>query len=121
MESDKLGSCRSDGTLHLAPQLARTVADDRRAALEKLPRGTVKAKAYLEYADFCSQNGLERMAVDAYWAVMRLIPWHSRGEKRLMLDEACRGLEALCGCADEYVWEIASQVSGEYRRYLLRS
>jgi hypothetical protein len=73
----------------------------------------------LSLADFCLQHKLDSQAFYLYEHVFKSFSWECSGEEKLLFDRALQGLTALCGSDDECVWEMSSQIVGDYTMWQL--
>ncbi|MBR4845161.1 MAG: hypothetical protein IKU98_01945, partial [Bacteroidaceae bacterium] len=73
----------------------------------------------LSLADFCLQHKLDSQAFYLYEHVFKSFSWECGGEEKLLFDRALQGLSALCGSEDECVWEMSSQIVGDYTMWQL--
>jgi hypothetical protein len=73
----------------------------------------------LSLADFCLQHKLDSQAFYLYEHVFKSFSWECSGEEKLLFDRALQGLSALCGSDDECVWEMSSQIVGDYTMWQL--
>ncbi|MBR4846346.1 MAG: hypothetical protein IKU98_08020 [Bacteroidaceae bacterium] len=110
----KVGSCTPSGDLLMEKSVIIERYEFAYDEILAMPEGLESFRKILSLADFCYKHGLDYKAYNLYSKVFRSFSWYCQGEERILFDEAIQGLSALCSSKDECVWEMCSQIVGDY-------
>lgn len=108
----KVGSCTPTGELKIEKNSFMDLYDDDE--ILSMPNSLEKFKCLLSLADHYHQQGYDVEALRLYEQVFRSFPWECTGKERELFERAIKGLSALCCSELEYVWEVSSQIVGDY-------
>lgn len=110
----KVSSCTPSGKL----LMEQSAFDEQYASayteISEMPEGLERFRKILSLADFCYQNGADSKASNLYAHVFCSFSWECQGEEHILFERALQGLSSLCGSEDECVWEMCSQIVGDY-------
>ncbi len=110
----KVGSCTPTGELKMEKDSFMDLYEERTDEIYSMPDSLEKIESKLSLADFCYQQGHDVEALHLYGKAFRSFPWECTGKKRELFERAIKGLSALCSSENEYVWEVSSQIVGDY-------
>lgn len=110
----KVGSCTPTGELKMEKDSFMDLYEERNDEICSMPDSLEKIESKLSLADFCYQQGHDVKALRLYEKVFFSFPWECTGKKRELFERAIKGLSALCSSENEYVWEVSSQIVGDY-------
>ena len=115
----KIGSSTPTGELKFEGSSSISLYEQAYHELLDMDDGMDKLYQTLSLADFCLQHKLDSQAFHLYEHVFKSFSWECGGEEKLLLDRALQGLSALCSSDDECVWEMSSQIVGDYTLWKL--
>lgn len=115
----KIGSSTPTGELKFEGSSSISLYEQAYHELLDMDDGMDKLYQTLSLADFCLQHKLDSQAFYLYEHVFKSFSWECGGEEKLLFDRALQGLSALCGSDDECVWEMSSQIVGDYTLWKL--
>lgn len=110
----KVGSCTPTGELKIEEDSFMDLYEERNYEISSMPDSLEKIESKLSLADFSYQQGYDVEALRLYEQVFRSFPWECTGKERELFERAIKGLSALCCSEIEYVWEVSSQIVGDY-------
>ena len=110
----KVGTCTTSGKLLMEQSEFEEQYASAYSEILDMPKGLERIRETLSLADFCYQNGQDSKASNLYTHVFRSFSWECQGEERILFERALQGLLSLCGSEDECVWEMCSQIIGDY-------
>jgi hypothetical protein len=115
----KIGSGTPTGELKFEESSSISLYEQAYNELLAMDDGMDRLYQTLSLADFCLQHKLDSQAFYLYEHVFKSFSWECSGEEKLLFDRALQGLSALCGSDDECVWEMSSQIVGDYTMWQL--
>lgn len=115
----KIGSSTPTGEQKFEGSSSISLYEQAYHELLDMDDGMDKLYQTLSLADFCLQHKLDSQAFYLYEHVFKSFSWGCGGEEKLLLDRALQGLSALCSSDDECVWEMSSQIVGDYTLWKL--
>lgn len=110
----KVGSCTPSGNLLMEQSVFDELYASAYAEISDMSEGLERINKILSLADFCYQNREDSKASNWYAHVFRSFSWQCEGEERILFERALQGLSSLCCSEDECVWEMCSQIVGDY-------
>lgn len=110
----RIGSSTPSGELQMDKDSLCELYESAYDDIRFMPKGMERIHKMLSLAEFCYQHKLDYEAYKLYFQVFRSFSWTCEGEERILFEQAVEGLSALCCSDNECVWEMCSQVVGDY-------
>lgn len=108
----KIGTCTPTGELKIEKDALMDLYDDNE--ILSMPNSPEKFEYLLSLADHYHQQNYDVEALRLYEQVFHSFPWECTGKEREFFERSIKGLSALCSSENEYVWEVSSQLVGDY-------
>lgn len=110
----KVGSCSAVGNLELSDSVISEMIEQELDEIYDISDKLEQASRRLSLAEFCYKNKRDSDAYELYRKVFGSFSWHCKDEERVLFEQAVQGLSMLCCSDNECVWEMSSQITGDY-------